>query len=102
MRLVGTQRRPTTFRTSATINSWIRWGEGPFDSAARTHLVRTRRAGGLLNINDVQRGRNATTGGDGPPISLPPNRLLVRPLPGKNRRLTPVLGRFGRQLVPLS
>ena len=96
-------RRPTTFRTlnrhlPATVHSVRRVGEAPFDSAARTHLVRTRTAGGLLDWRDVQRGRNTSypgrTGENVTPI--PPNRVIIRPLPGKERRrFTPVLDTYG-------
>lgn len=96
-------RRPTTFRTlnrfrPAVTQSYKRFGEAPFDSVARTHLVRARRAGGLLNLNDVALGRNHLHSGKPHlnPSQIPPNRVLVRTLPGKKkRRLTPVLDRYG-------
>lgn len=94
--------RPTTFRTlnrriPVVTDSFMRWGEAPFDSQARTHVVRARRAGGLLNWRDVQRGRNTTYSGKNRAnvTPTPQNQLLIRRLPGKDRRrFTPVLSNW--------
>jgi hypothetical protein len=95
-------RRPTTYRTlnrhiPVVAQSFQRIGEAPFDSAARTHLVRTRRAGGLLDWRDVQRGRNTTYSGKNRAnvTPTPQSQLLIRRLPGKPpRRFTPVLSKW--------